>query len=77
MNMIGRLNDDALVQCYCNQFMELLQVDQNGYTGSSTEQIIKCILSVDEFRSSISRLIQNTENNIYTLWHNHDFFKKA
>ncbi|XP_031636892.1 augmin complex subunit dgt3 [Contarinia nasturtii] len=77
MNMIGKLNDDALVQCYCNQFMELLQVNQNGYTGSVIEQVIKCILSVDEFRSSVSQLIQNTENNIYTLWRNHDFFKKA
>ncbi|XP_055309300.1 augmin complex subunit dgt3 [Sitodiplosis mosellana] len=77
MNMIGKLSDTTSVQTVCNGFMELLEVNPNVYDASTVEQAIKCIITVDEFKSSITKLIQNTENNITTLWRNNDFFKKA
>lgn len=77
MNVISKLNDDSLVQGYCNHCMELLQVNQNSCTGSAMEQIIKCISSVVEFKLNISRFIHNTENNISLLWNNTNFFKKT
>lgn len=77
MSLIGKLNNDILIQTICNNFMELLEVNPTNNVASPIEQVIKCILTVDEFKSSLSKLIANTENNISTLWRNNDFFKKA
>lgn len=77
MNMIGKLNDDSLIQCYCNHFMGMLQMNEQDLTDTSVEQIIKSILTVDEFKSSISTFIQNAGNDNSSFWHNDDFFKKA
>lgn len=76
MNAIGRLNDDNLVQYYCNQIMDLLQVNIQDYAGSSMEQIIKCILSVDEFKMSFIRLVNISAMSMSSL-RNNEFFKKA
>lgn len=75
--MIGKLTDDVLIQTVCTNFMDLLNVNPNDYEASTIEQIIKCVITVDEFKSSIEKLIQNTGNNIFTLWRNMEFFQKA
>lgn len=75
--MIGKLSNETLLQMVCDCFMELLDVNSNVDAASTNEQVIKCILTVDEFESSITKLIENMENNITTLWRDNAFFKRA
>lgn len=75
--MIGKLSDDSMIHCYCNCLMELLHVNQNGFEGSLIEKVFKCIFTVDEFRTSISKYIESTDDDIHAIWNKFEFFKKA
>lgn len=75
--MIGKLSNETLIQTVCNGFMELLDVNSDVCEASTDEQVIKCILTVDGFKSSITKLIENTENSITMLWRDNEFFKRA
>lgn len=77
MNSIGKLNGDTFVLEFCKQLMDMLQMNQKNYDESAIEQIIKCILTVDEFKSSISTFIQSMGNDFNSILNNHDFFSKA
>lgn len=74
LNMIKKLGDDSMIQCYCNQFGELLQVYSGDLCNIGVDEFIKCILSMDEFKSNIFKRFRNAAHNLSPIFKTHDFF---
>lgn len=77
MNAIGKLNNDAVINSYCDAIVDLLQVNVPEYRGNGIERIIKCILSVDEFKSKVSQQVESLKTKPSSIWIEYEFFKKA
>lgn len=75
--MLGKLSDESLVQCYCNYFMEILHINLKEYDASINEKIIKSILTVEEFKSSVFKYIEEIDSDINSIFNDHDFFNEV
>lgn len=60
MNAMAKLNDDAFTACYCKYFLDSLQIKVHDEAIKNLEEIIACIASIDEFKSSISKLMNSS-----------------
>lgn len=77
MNTMVRHKNDAVTSGYCNHFMEMLRVNLQDFASAGIEGIIKCILSVHEFKSSISKIVENTFMSMSSLYQNYEHFEKS
>lgn len=57
--------------------MEILHINLKGYDASLTEKSIKCILTVDEFKSSVSKYIEEIDSDLNSIFSDHGFFDEA
>lgn len=77
MNTMVRHNNDAVTSGYCNHFMEALRVNLQEFASTGIEGIIKCILSVHEFKSSVLKVVENTFMSMSSLHQNYELFEKS
>lgn len=77
LNMIRKHSNGTLIQNYYKHLMEHLLVSQPDGEYFRMVDTIKCSLSIDELKSIISKVVQNTGKYHSPTFGNGEFFMKA